>query len=55
VLTLVEQGLATRLIAQRLQTTPRTVHFHVRNLFAKLGARSRTEMLHLARRQGGLE
>jgi DNA-binding NarL/FixJ family response regulator len=55
VLTLIEQGLLTRAIAQRLQTTPRTVHFHVGNLFAKLGARSRTELVHLARRRGWLE
>jgi DNA-binding CsgD family transcriptional regulator len=38
-----------------LQTTPRTVYFHVGNLFTKLGASSRTEMIHLARRQGWLE
>jgi DNA-binding NarL/FixJ family response regulator len=54
VLTLIEQGMTTRAIAQQLQTTPRTVHFHVGNLFAKLGARSRTEMVHLARRRGWL-
>jgi DNA-binding NarL/FixJ family response regulator len=55
VLALVERGLTTRAIAERLQTTPRTVHFHVGNLFAKLGANSRTEMVHLARRRGWLE
>ena len=55
VLTLVEQGFPTRAIAEQLQTTPRTVHFHVGNLFAKLGARSRIEMVHLARRHGWLD
>lgn len=53
-LTLIEQGMTTRAIAHQLQTTPRTVHFHVGNLFTKLGARSRTEMVHLARRRGWL-
>lgn len=52
VLTLVEQGLATRAIADRLQTTPRTVHFHIGNLYTKLGASSRTEMVYLARQRG---
>lgn len=55
VLTLVQRGLNTRAIAQHLQTTPRTVHFHVGNLFAKLGARTRTEMVHLARQRGWLD
>jgi len=51
VLSLIERGLSTREIADQLRTTPRTVHFHVGNLFAKLGATSRTEMVHLARRR----
>jgi two-component system NarL family response regulator len=55
VLALIEEGLTTRAIAEHLRTTPRTVHFHVGNLFAKLGASSRTEMVHLARRRGWLE
>ena len=55
VLALVERGLTTRAIAEQLQTTPRTIHFHVGNLFTKLGASSRTEMVHLARRRGWLE
>jgi len=55
VLTLIERGLTTRAIAEQLQTTTRTVHFHVGNLYAKLGAASRTEMVHLARRRGWLE
>lgn len=55
VLALVERGLTTRAIADELQTTPRTIHFHVGNLYTKLGASSRTEMVHLARRRGWLE
>jgi DNA-binding NarL/FixJ family response regulator len=55
VLSLVERGLTTRAIADRLHTTTRTIHFHVGNLFVKLGASSRTEMVHLARRRGWLE
>jgi DNA-binding NarL/FixJ family response regulator len=55
VLTLVERGMTTRQIANELRTTPRTVHFHIGNLFTKLGASSRTELVHLARRRGWLE
>jgi DNA-binding NarL/FixJ family response regulator len=55
VLALVEQGLTTQAIAEQLRTSRRTVHFHVANLFTKLGANSRTEMVHLARRRGWLE
>lgn len=55
VLTLIEQGLPTRAIARELQTTARTIHFHVGNLYAKLGAHSRTELVYLARRQGWLD
>jgi len=55
VLALVEQGLTTQAIAEQLKTTRRTVHFHVANLFAKLGANSRTEMVYMARRRGWLE
>ena len=54
VLLLIEQGLNTRDIADRLRTTPRTVHFHVGNLFTKLGAKSRIEMIYVARRRGWL-
>lgn len=55
VLVLVEQGLATRAIADQLRTTPRTIHFHIGNLYTKLGASSRTEMVYLARQRGWLE
>jgi DNA-binding NarL/FixJ family response regulator len=42
VLRLVERGLKNRAIAQRLQTSRRTVEFHLSNVFAKPGAGSRT-------------
>jgi two-component system, NarL family, nitrate/nitrite response regulator NarL len=52
VLSLVAQGLRNRDIAQRLSTSERTVQFHLANLFAKLSASSRTELVHLARQRG---
>jgi DNA-binding NarL/FixJ family response regulator len=52
VLRLVAQGLRNRDIAQRLSTSERTVQFHLANLFAKLSASSRTELVHLARQRG---
>lgn len=54
VLGLVAEGLRNRDVAARLRTSQRTVEFHVRNLFVKLGAGSRTELVHLARQQGWL-
>jgi DNA-binding NarL/FixJ family response regulator len=47
--------VSCRRVAERLHTTPRTVYFHISSLFAKLGARSRTEMLYLARKKGWFE
>lgn len=52
VLRLVEQGWTNRAVAQRLALTPRTVEFHLSRLFDKLGASSRTELVHLARQRG---
>jgi DNA-binding NarL/FixJ family response regulator len=49
VLHLVAEGCRNREIAARLCTTERTVEFHLGNLFRKLCARSRTEMVHHAR------
>ncbi|MGK5114972.1 MULTISPECIES: AAA family ATPase [unclassified Geodermatophilus] len=41
---LVRQGLANRDVAAQLYVSPRTVDFHLRNVFAKLGLSSRTEL-----------
>ncbi len=41
---LVQQGLSNRDVAAQLYVSPRTVDFHLRNVFAKLGVSSRTEL-----------
>lgn len=43
---LVAQGLPTREVAAQLFVSPRTVDFHLRNVFAKLGVTSRAELAH---------
>jgi DNA-binding NarL/FixJ family response regulator len=55
VLRLVQEGLKNRAIAERLQTSERTVQFHLTNVFAKLNAASHTEAVHLARKYGWLD
>jgi DNA-binding CsgD family transcriptional regulator len=44
VTTLVRQGLSTKDVAAQLFVSPRTVDFHLRNVFAKLGVTSRGEL-----------
>ena len=54
VLRLVARGLRNQEIARQLGISERTVTFHLSNLFAKLQASSRTELVHHARNQGWL-
>jgi DNA-binding CsgD family transcriptional regulator len=43
---LVAGGATNREVAQQLHLSPRTVDHHLRNVFARLGVRSRTELAH---------
>jgi len=43
----VAQGLSNRDVAAQLFLSPRTIDFHLRNVFTKLGISSRTELTHL--------
>lgn len=44
---MVAQGLTNREAAARLFLSPRTIDFHLRNVFAKLGVSSRAELARL--------
>ncbi len=48
VATLVQQGLTNREVAAQLFLSPRTVDFHLRNVFTKTGVTSRVELAQLA-------
>lgn len=52
VLELIELGLANKEIANRLDLAPATVKAHIRNIYGKIQARSRTEALSKARQFG---
>ena len=43
----VAKGLPTRDVAAQLFLSPRTIDFHLRNIFAKLGISSRAQLAHL--------
>ena len=43
----VARGLIAREVAAQLFLSSRTVDFHLRNVFAKLGITSRAELAHL--------
>jgi DNA-binding NarL/FixJ family response regulator len=45
---LVRQGLSNKDAAARLFVSPRTIDFHLRNVFSKLGVSSRAELTALA-------
>jgi serine/threonine protein kinase/DNA-binding NarL/FixJ family response regulator len=52
VIRLLAQGLSNKEIARRLSITPRTVNFHLDNIYSKLGVGSRTEAAIYALRHG---
>ncbi|HTS87094.1 MAG TPA: response regulator transcription factor [Gemmatimonadales bacterium] len=52
ILRLLGEGLGNREMAQLLALSDHTVKFHLRSIFTKLGARSRTEAVSLAVRRG---
>ena len=54
VLQLLASGLRNQEIADQLVLSLRTVKFHVENIYQKLGVRSRTEAIRVARERGVL-
>jgi DNA-binding NarL/FixJ family response regulator len=54
VVRLVAEGLSNRDVAAQLFISPRTVDYHLRKVFRKVGISSRTELIHLALTEPGL-
>ncbi len=52
IVSLVAQGLTNREIAVRVYLSPNTIKVHLRNIFAKTGVASRTELTMLAVKEG---
>ncbi len=52
VIKLVAQGLSNKEMAQQLFVSPRTINFHLDNIYSKLGVNSRTEAAVYAMQQG---
>jgi DNA-binding NarL/FixJ family response regulator len=52
VIQLLTEGLSNKEIAQMLSISPRTVNFHLDNIYSKLGVSSRTEAAIYALRRG---
>lgn len=54
-LELVAKGMTNRQIAEKLMVSTSTVNFHVHNVLDKLGAKTRTEAVVIAAREGLIE
>jgi len=54
ILQLMERGLSNKQIADVLDVSLSTVKFHIAGLFRELGARTRTECMHVARQREAL-
>jgi LuxR family maltose regulon positive regulatory protein len=52
VLRLVAAGLSNQDIAEELVVAPSTVHWHIKNIYSKLGVHSRTQATLAARERG---
>ena len=52
VIRLLARGLTNKEIARSLSISPRTINFHLDNIYSKLGVRSRTEAAVAAVQQG---
>ena len=49
---MLKQGLSNRAVGARLFVSENTVKYHLKNIYAKLGARNRTEACNIALARG---